>query len=527
MKHTNRFLREYLKAVSAGISPEVLNSGFSADQFKEMRLGKEHGVDQSIYSFPEVSADKMRTVRKLQEMGVKVDKKLLEIYSDEQLNEIRLGKKFGIDTKLYQNPMLDADDMRTLRLLSMAQKIVESIKEKAYEIYTGIKNSFLNTSTESEALDQAVQNTLEKQTFKQLQLFNVDDFDNLNEVRDFILEKFNEKECLKEVNDELPKHDTDYIRHDIAEVNGEKIALMQVSGKEDYFVAHHYQENSTIADWKDEQHFDTKEGAAAHYQNYLISKITNKQVILQTQQAELSDADELIANEIESLSDEMKVADVKRLENFIALRKNITLEEKLEVYRYADQIKFHPFTDMEPAPDTLSGKLAQSYLENKGYLQELMKNGLYSCIDLDEFGKKLAVEHKLVLAADGYYEFHGQEKSPIEQKQADASEPKIPEKTTPIHIQADNIAQLADNFNTTARNYAEMDMNMNVNVDLSVNGKSIVENLTLSPKEFKDLYYKGALTQTSAFQELIKDQQIILDEEQEMIEINEAAIPIA
>lgn len=526
MNYTNRFLREYTKAVRAGISPEALNSGFSADQFKEMRLGKDHGIDHSLYSFPEVSADKMRTVRKLQEMGVKVDKKLLEIYSDEQLNEIRLGEKFGIDTKLYQNPMLDADDMRTLRLLSMAQKIVESIKEKAQELYNSIKNNFLHGSVQGEALENAVQNTLEKQTFKQLQLFNVDDYDNLNQVRDFILEKYNEKESIENVQNELPKeHATDYIRHDVSEVGGEKVALMQVSGKDDFFVAHQYQENSTIADWKDEQHFNTKEAAASHYQNYLISKITNKQVILQDH-AELSEKDKSIMKEIESLSNDMKVVDVKRLENFIALRKDITLEEKLEVYQNANQIKFHPFTNVEPIPDTLYGKLAQSYIESNGYMEGMVKSGLYACVNLDDFGKKLVDEHKLVLSEEGYYEFNGHEEGNV-QKQDSVSQPKVQEKITAIHIRANDIAALEEKFNTSARNYSEMDMNTKVNIDLNVNESSIVKNLTLTPKEFKALYYKGELTQTSAFQELIKGQQISLQEVQESVEISEASIPVA
>ena len=91
MKYPTTTLREYLKAVNAGINPAYLDLGFNAEQFKEMRIGLEHGLNINVYTNPEISATKMRTARLLQEMGTQVNPDLLQNYHERQLVVIRLG----------------------------------------------------------------------------------------------------------------------------------------------------------------------------------------------------------------------------------------------------------------------------------------------------------------------------------------------------------------------------------------------------------------------------------------------------
>lgn len=82
-----------------------------------------------IKSFPdapfykEVIGTKKAKPVKPEEIGIKDKKKydankvdkLKEIYTDEQITQLKIGRKNGVDIRIYSNPKLSAEQMRTLR----------------------------------------------------------------------------------------------------------------------------------------------------------------------------------------------------------------------------------------------------------------------------------------------------------------------------------------------------------------------------------------------------------------------------
>lgn len=65
---------------------------------------------------------------------------------------------------------------------------------------------------------------------------------------------------------------------------------------------------------------------------------------------------------------------------------------------------------------------------------------------------------------------------------------------------------------------------------MNVAGKGIVQNVRLTTQQFKELNLRETLKQSSAFKELLKDQQISYDQlekEVETIQPEVSAIPIA
>lgn len=508
MKYPTTTLREYLKAVNAGINPAYLDLGFNAEQFKEMRIGLEHGININVYTNPEISATKMRTARLLQEMGTQVKPDLLQNYNERQLEEIRLGKKFGIDTTPYQNPKMDANDMRIVRLLATAQKIVESIKFKANEVFTGIKLR-LNPTLINQQFDSVVQNELEKETFKTIQIIDIDQFNNLDELRDHVLQSLDldatqenvSKNLEEQKAQELKEAEQKYSVIDHAEIKGESLALIQ--DENEYLVVKNFV-GETLS-WSEEMRFENKEAAAEQYQNYIVTKLYDRQVIVNEVEPKLSEADQKIADAIDKIADDMKVSDVKKVESYLALKEGFTLEDKLYAYQHADQISYHPYPEDTKNFNTLNARFAQAYLANANLLETMKTSGVYECVDLDEYGKQLLEKTHVVLDQEGYYEI--QDKVVVKQE---IKNEQTPQATKQLKLNCSSLSTLESRFNKAVENYMEMKMTENIHANLTIGGKQVLKT-NFTSQAFKDLHDKATLQQSSAFKEMLQEKGISYD----------------
>lgn len=525
-------LKEYWKAANAGVPPELLQFALNREQLSEIRQGFENGVDIKVYANSRISAEKMRTARLLQEMGVKVKPEVLELYNERQLEEIRLGKKAGIDTTIYQNPRFDANDMRTLRLLSIAHKIVESIKEKSHEIFSRIQNKFSPLFGDMKRIEQVTQDELEKEVFEHLQNIDVDQFENLDQLREHILEKVNTDQFEQAVSDQLEKMMEDqekvtnetYITHDSITIFDDTFALLQRSDAEDYIVVKGYSENNDGLSWGEETHFENKQDAAQYYQNVMVEKLLGKQVVIE-EVKKLSAEDQKIQDKIDELANDLKVSDVKRVESFLNLQEGITMEQKLLAYQHANQITYQSYIAVEEnqMPQTLEGRYAQTYLEKNEMIQAMKESGIYSCINLDEYGKKLLKDKNVALTEEGFYEYSKEIKDPI------SNETVIPGKQMQIQLSCDTLAQLENNFNLAVKNYMDLGLDSDVAIKLNVAGKDIVSS-HLTSQDLKDLCIKGTFKQSTVFKELLDNEKISLDQienEVETVQENLAAIPLS
>lgn len=90
-------------------------AGFDADQLEEIRIGKEAGLDVSVYARNDLMAIQMRQLRLGLEAGYDVSVYASPDFDWFQMEEIRKGMEEGVDYKLYANPALEYDKMRQLR----------------------------------------------------------------------------------------------------------------------------------------------------------------------------------------------------------------------------------------------------------------------------------------------------------------------------------------------------------------------------------------------------------------------------
>lgn len=88
---------------------------FDADQLEEIRIGREAGLDVSVYARKDLMAIQMHEIRLGMEAGFDVSIYASPEFDWFQMEEIRKGMEDGVDYRLYANPALDYSKMRQIR----------------------------------------------------------------------------------------------------------------------------------------------------------------------------------------------------------------------------------------------------------------------------------------------------------------------------------------------------------------------------------------------------------------------------
>lgn len=134
MKTLNKHqFKEFRRAQKSGFDPAILE-GMDEYQMREKRLAAEAGLDLTYFT-PDVSAEKMNAIRNLMLLKAEIQPEFAQSYDADQLNQLRLGVEYGLDTSQYQYPYLSATQMRSIRLELLGEKIVAFIKANAIEVY--------------------------------------------------------------------------------------------------------------------------------------------------------------------------------------------------------------------------------------------------------------------------------------------------------------------------------------------------------------------------------------------------------
>lgn len=101
--------------MTSEFSQKLLSSGFTADQIREIYIGLKYGLDISLYFNSAFTWRKMREIRLGLEQGLDVSQYANPSYSYWQMREIRLGLKNNLDVSRYSNPAYTAREMNCLR----------------------------------------------------------------------------------------------------------------------------------------------------------------------------------------------------------------------------------------------------------------------------------------------------------------------------------------------------------------------------------------------------------------------------
>lgn len=515
MSYKNNYLKGYRAAVKAGFDPALLLAGkFDLNQLKEMTLGKQHGVDTAIYTSPEISAEKMRTARMLMEMGTKVDPQMLEVYDEGQLEEIRLGEKYGLNTSLYMNPELSADDMKHLRMLELAQKIVDLIKEKSKELFNALKERMAPV-LEVDPQD-IKQESLESVALQALKNIDFDSIDTMEELQKTVLQQLEENTfAVEELEEEEPIRNESYELINKSEIDGESIAVLKSNQGEDYRLVHNYKEMDGQMQWDEEVVCTSREAAGKLYQEAILEEIMDKMdknIKVVDPEKPLSKEEMEIKETIHELAQDMKVAEYENVESFIrSMGRDVSQLERLNIYLQADAVKLTPFAPETKDMNSLTSQFAQTYLKETGLELTLKEQGIYDCVDLDEYGKKIMETNKVILTEQGYYGPLDLQKYTYEAaKEAILDHARM---QTPIlvKLEGESISDLQEmeiKFNDSVKNYLEMNIDSPIQVAVKIGDKELVKGVTLNAGDVKALHMNATLNRTSDFQDFMKEQNV-------------------
>lgn len=92
------------------------NKALSAEQMCEIRKGLESKVNVKLYADPRFSVTQMKRLRAEMEAGYDVSPWANPAYSIAQMTQIKLGVLAGIDISLYANPKTTAEEMSEIRM---------------------------------------------------------------------------------------------------------------------------------------------------------------------------------------------------------------------------------------------------------------------------------------------------------------------------------------------------------------------------------------------------------------------------
>ena len=98
---------EKVKAVATKKTPfERLSEVFTAEQLEQLKLGKEHGVNIKVYGHPAFSAIQMRVLRETLEAGLNAKLFAHPDFSVNHMKTFKADLKYGEDIRPYLNPKL-------------------------------------------------------------------------------------------------------------------------------------------------------------------------------------------------------------------------------------------------------------------------------------------------------------------------------------------------------------------------------------------------------------------------------------
>lgn len=146
------------------------NEQFDSDQWEEINLGREAGIDVSCYARKEFMAIQMHQIRLGLEKGLDVRKYARPEYDWFQMEEVRKGLERGVDIGTYASPAIPYDKMRQVRkglaegidlsvFLHWDAKVLRQLR-KAYQSKVNIVE-YVKEGYESEQLE-AIRLALEK-----------------------------------------------------------------------------------------------------------------------------------------------------------------------------------------------------------------------------------------------------------------------------------------------------------------------------------------------------------------------------
>lgn len=92
-----------------------MNNVFNEDQLKVIKECKESGYDPSSFARPELDSFKMRLAFHAMRNGNDLSG-YLDSFNLDQLDEIRIGLKSGVNVDLYAHPDLSANLMHMKRI---------------------------------------------------------------------------------------------------------------------------------------------------------------------------------------------------------------------------------------------------------------------------------------------------------------------------------------------------------------------------------------------------------------------------
>ena len=110
--------KESPKASVAKVNKEENNSKlsrlqelFTDAQIEQLKLGKKNGVDIRVYGDPKLSAEQMREIRKGLENGIDAAVYASPEYPEDVMRALRINAKFGVNIKYFVNPKLNVDQI--------------------------------------------------------------------------------------------------------------------------------------------------------------------------------------------------------------------------------------------------------------------------------------------------------------------------------------------------------------------------------------------------------------------------------
>ena len=87
---------------------------FTPEQIKQLKLGKMNGVDIKVYGNNKLSAEQMEVIRKGLEDGINAKLYADPAYSVDAMRILRADMKYGVDVSYYLNPEYSAEQLSEL-----------------------------------------------------------------------------------------------------------------------------------------------------------------------------------------------------------------------------------------------------------------------------------------------------------------------------------------------------------------------------------------------------------------------------
>lgn len=97
-----------------------LEEMFNRDQIRELKLGRQNGVDIKVLANNKLSAGQMKIIRETLEEGLRAELFADPAYSIDAMRLLRSDMKFGIDVKCYMSPEYSAEQLMELSVGCMS-----------------------------------------------------------------------------------------------------------------------------------------------------------------------------------------------------------------------------------------------------------------------------------------------------------------------------------------------------------------------------------------------------------------------